>query len=583
MKVLGRYFALSFAAIAALFALGTETANGAVFDVDRTDDNASATACTAAPNDCSLRGAILVANGNGEADTINLQPTTYTLGPAASTCEDAAADGDLDITDELVIAGNGATIDGADVDRVFDILTNNGNFSVSLSDLTIQNGTAQIQLNTCAAGGDGGGIRIAAGMTVNLSNVVVTSNVADGGGGIANNGILSIQDSTISENNAADSGGGIYNQDSGTQVILRSTISGNTAVDLGGGIYDNHDPSGVTETTRIVESTISGNTADDGGGLYADANIAESVLNLINTTVSGNTALNEGGGVYVCYGTVNLRNVTVTANTSTDGGGVALPSCGESVMNLRNTIIAGNTDLTDAVTPDCFREDPSDLFTEDFNLIGDETGCNGLFTGGGDQFGSGLSPLDPGLGPLADNGGPTQTHALASTSPAVDNANPAGCFSNDGALLSTDQRGSPRPLDGGVAGPAPAVCDIGAFELGGCGDGFQDPSEACDDGNTVTGDGCSSTCQLEGCGDGVVIAPETCDDGNTADGDGCSANCQNEVPTPSPTATPVALLSTQGGCLGSLSGATTSSSPLGFALVLAVTVFLGSVRRYKAR
>ena len=52
------------------------------FDVDRTDDTAAATACTAAPNDCSLRGAIIAANTDVSADPviINLQPaTTYNL------------------------------------------------------------------------------------------------------------------------------------------------------------------------------------------------------------------------------------------------------------------------------------------------------------------------------------------------------------------------------------------------------------------------------------------------------------------------------------------------------------------------
>src|SRR4030095_12328721 len=72
---------------------GAPKAEALVFDVDRTDDDGSvaAQACTAAPNDCSLRGAIITANASaGVADTINLQATTYTLGPTASTCEDAA-------------------------------------------------------------------------------------------------------------------------------------------------------------------------------------------------------------------------------------------------------------------------------------------------------------------------------------------------------------------------------------------------------------------------------------------------------------------------------------------------------------
>ena len=33
---------------------------------------------------------------------------------------------------------------------------------------------------------------------------------------------------------------------------------------------------------------------------------------------------------------------------------------------------------------------------------------------------------------------------------------------------------------------------------GACGNGVIDPGETCDDGNTVSGDGCSSTCQIEG-------------------------------------------------------------------------------------
>jgi cysteine-rich repeat protein len=38
------------------------------------------------------------------------------------------------------------------------------------------------------------------------------------------------------------------------------------------------------------------------------------------------------------------------------------------------------------------------------------------------------------------------------------------------------------------------------------------------------------------CGDGSVTGNEACDDGNTADGDGCSATCQTEPP-PCPTGT----------------------------------------------
>jgi len=60
-----------------------------------------------------------------------------------------------------------------------------------------------------------------------------------------------------------------------------------------------------------------------------------------------------------------------------------------------------------------------------------------------------------------------------------------------------------------------------------CGDGFVSGTEACDDGNVVDGDGCTSACKIPGCGNGQVEAGEECDDGNTDNLDGCTASCKN--------------------------------------------------------
>jgi fibro-slime domain-containing protein len=81
---------------------------------------------------------------------------------------------------------------------------------------------------------------------------------------------------------------------------------------------------------------------------------------------------------------------------------------------------------------------------------------------------------------------------------------------------------------------------------GNCGDGIIERNEQCDDGNTVSGDGCSRICQIENnyvcpqpgqpcvnlakCGNGILTSDETCDDGNTANGDGCSADCKTVEP-----------------------------------------------------
>ena len=64
-----------------------------------------------------------------------------------------------------------------------------------------------------------------------------------------------------------------------------------------------------------------------------------------------------------------------------------------------------------------------------------------------------------------------------------------------------------------------------------CGDGFLASSEQCDDGNALSGDGCSSACTIEvppACGDGTTNPGEECDDGNLVSGDGCTAACALE-------------------------------------------------------
>lgn len=63
-----------------------------------------------------------------------------------------------------------------------------------------------------------------------------------------------------------------------------------------------------------------------------------------------------------------------------------------------------------------------------------------------------------------------------------------------------------------------------------CGDALLDPvgAEACDDGGTTSGDGCSATCAIETCGDGIVTPGlgETCEPtGAGACPGACQSNC----------------------------------------------------------
>jgi len=98
----------------------------------------------------------------------------------------------------------------------------------------------------------------------------------------------------------------------------------------------------------------------------------------------------------------------------------------------------------------------------------------------------------------------------------------------------------------GPSGSGGTSGDDGDGTPPGCGDGTLSLGEACDDGNTKSGDGCNSACLLvergfsctspgkpcrviARCGDGIVAASEPCDDGNIAPGDGCSEHCRVEL------------------------------------------------------
>ena len=77
--------------------------------------------------------------------------------------------------------------------------------------------------------------------------------------------------------------------------------------------------------------------------------------------------------------------------------------------------------------------------------------------------------------------------------------------------------------------------------------------EECDDGNTASGDACSSSCLAEVCGNSRLDGNEECDDGNTAAGDGCSQLCRREFCgdgslTPAPVPTAATLIWTASGC-----------------------------------
>lgn len=405
-------------------------------------------------------------SGAGSLPQIMLEATsgstvTFDLSPSCSliTLIDT-----IHIATNVVIDGPGAgalALNESIYKTVFDVASTVT--SATISGLTIENGSTGI---------DNSG-------TLNLSASTVLDNGSDAGGGIVNNGTLSVTDSTLSlnsidtpgaggggiENNdgtvtvtgctfsensaVGGAGGGAIDNDAGSVSITDSTLSGNTASDGSGGAVENNggavtisastlaDNSAVNGTGGGIDNVGGTVTVDDstvsrdnayysfgGGGMFnsGTATVANSTFDADSATYDG-----EGGGFYD-GGTLSITNSTVAHNVGSVGGGVYGPA------TVSATILAANTHGGNC----------SQALTDGGYNLDDDGSCG--FTASTD-----LSDTPAGLDPqgLADNGGPTRTVALEAVSPAI------GAIQNASLCSSPDQRG--------VARPTP--CDMGSVQL----------------------------------------------------------------------------------------------------------------------
>jgi CSLREA domain-containing protein len=272
---------------------------------------------------CSLREAVTAANtdtavdacpaGNG-TDTINLPPD-FIVTDLVGAGEDLNMTGDYDIKSDIIFKGaeNGSTvIDGSQLDRVFQIFPGGsaqfegvtiadgdpgsaagGNINVYGGDLILINSSVRV-----AAGGDG--IFAVSGSTVTILNSHIETNTASGLNLLAGATAI-IRNSTIFANgNGAMYGGGILNE--GTLTIINSTISGNISTIDGGGIAN-------WGTAHLYNVTITNNQADydynntgNGGGIYNDPTGTLTIQNII---LAGNTdGINASYAKPDCSGTL---------------------------------------------------------------------------------------------------------------------------------------------------------------------------------------------------------------------------------------------------------------------------------------
>lgn len=278
--------------------------------------------------DCSLREALFAINteqaksgcpaGTAGPDVVLLKRGTYAL-EIEGADEAGGATGDLDVlAPDTTIRGKGmdnTTIDGSDIDRVFDV-----GASAVFRDLSVIGGKVSEE--------SGGGLRTASIVTLDhvrvANNEVVGEGGDDIGGGIQNQDELTLRDSDIA-GNTAPRGGGLFNIGGATLTAERSAFHDNTALaDYGGG--------GVSlygEAT-FENTTIGRNESGEEGHAGGMAIGASATVSLRHATVAGN----RPGNVYV-EGSLTVSSIIVADSL---GGEPGCSTVGGSISPQVNNI-----------------------------------------------------------------------------------------------------------------------------------------------------------------------------------------------------------------------------------------------------
>ena len=347
----------------------------------------------------TLREAVERANALAGADTIRFAANlrgTVTL-----------AHGELTVSDDATIRGNGAgrlAVSGGGESRV--LFVEEG-ATVAVFDLTIRDGSVF---------DFGGGIFNEGDLTLTRVNVVNNIAVSDeldtsfGGGGIENRGTLTLWYSRVANNtlwgtqqvfeDIDNGGGGIDSRDGadlnvyysvitgndsfnaggirsadGTFTMVGSAVTNNTAFGIVGGgmalavsVNDIHDSviasnrmagdfgsgagfSNDSSLTTLDGCIVSGNTATGYGGAIVVASVQEggaSSVTATDTVFSGNSAFFGGAAAVVDGTTLALDGCALTGNKATlDGGGIwvgnVLGEFGNCHVTITDSAIVGNT------------------------------------------------------------------------------------------------------------------------------------------------------------------------------------------------------------------------------------------------
>ena len=207
--------------------------------------------------------------------------------------------GNFTIDKDLTLSGvPGAGTPTLDAQLVGVVLTIVGPVSVTLHDVRVAHGTG--------VGGQaiGGGIENQGNLTLSGS-ASVSENFPSVGGGVLNEGTLTMNDSSSVSGNSMQAGAGILNGADGTVVMNdTSSVAGNTS-DIDGGGIGNSGTLVMNDTSSVAGNTTGG----DGGGVVTTGTFTMNG----SSSVSGNTAGGLGGGILVLSGGV-LNGATAGGN-----------------------------------------------------------------------------------------------------------------------------------------------------------------------------------------------------------------------------------------------------------------------------
>lgn len=159
-----------------------------------------------------------------------------------------------------------------------------------------------------------------------------------GGGLLANQSRVVIQDCLI-QSNGAWFGGGLFVGVFSSTVVARTTIRANQAIFLGGGVF-------VDGEAQVAESTIANNSTwenGSGGGLCVNTGIVElAAVDIVDNVCFSSNGLSFGGGIYSVDSVLYAQaGSSLVSNQASKGGGLAA---------LNSTVILGQAGVPDDVT-----------------------------------------------------------------------------------------------------------------------------------------------------------------------------------------------------------------------------------------